>query len=1004
MFAQPPGSRVGRWTEVKPVDVAPDRVRRGIGFVIKTTTRLPGKGGNPHILNGPEDELTKTEAKALASAAEAPAAAADATSAAAASLPPDFKAQDPHPSTKGNFGEAAGKPSSSAARSRSSSSNSSSVHETIASNRRVELQHLLAGAPDGGGRQDTSSTGRIESPQTVPPTKLATPSGEASEDGGNIRRSSGTEEVRTKSFARSTSSIDKDQQSEKPQRQQQQQQQQEQQQQKQPEHGVTRSKPVPKCSRRVRQHSLSRVPWRVSVWKARLRASLADSPARSARTHSTAGEGGLSRPNKERARLLLSDDSQDEQFRAPKQMSRASVKEPKEHSVAQSRSADWRGREAASEKVQPQRENESARDLAWKASRSRSRGTRTAWPPAECDERLQVSSFKDETVKRASQLADNRPKVDSMNASGGSPLKRTQRKATQESSSSSEAQTHAQARRAQMKMAVKAAPHSSGTQDQLPRTDSKSVSGTRLPERERRVAAAERGSSSMEVCMQAAKMQGTSAASNQAAAESTGTRDILVQKEANAWAASGSSSGTHKIGSKTEKPPSEARAAHGTLAEKHGQTETGLESKSCDEACDDQAPWSWQEQLERQLAALGEVDGEPEAKPQIQSAPKPRQDRQRQRRRTRQRESPEDRRAPCSSLAASRDEIAQQEARHKSRRVRGQHSLASAEESLGQQAKTSQESSRTLKQAKQGLGSAGSEPLRTRRRCERQHNCDGSTPGGGCAALHAFLATEPNLGFRDYMEDGSMVVDPFAVEDDAHWGFYAVYDGHGGRQVVDYCEAKLHTILLDELHAARPRGGAPLGDKAVETAFIHTFQRVDDRLRLLRMWLCGCTATVALVRRTPTSLRLYVANVGDTRSVVISERRGESRVSYDHKATDAAEMKRVEADGGFISRERVAGQLCVSRALGDISLKTQGVTCRPYTHSCDVSGDDALIIASDGLWDAVDDREAQKYVLQNIIEKTPEKAAHMLVRKAVDRGSTDNICCLVVYLKKSALE
>ncbi|CAK0905383.1 unnamed protein product, partial [Prorocentrum cordatum] len=120
-------------------------------------------------------------------------------------------------------------------------------------------------------------------------------------------------------------------------------------------------------------------------------------------------------------------------------------------------------------------------------------------------------------------------------------------------------------------------------------------------------------------------------------------------------------------------------------------------------------------------------------------------------------------------------------------------------------------------------------------------------------------------------------------------------------------QAKLHEVVMDELRAARARcANRALSDEAVAEALSRSFQRVDDQLRLVGAWRCGCTATVALVNRTASGPRVHVANVGDSRCVAVGSR-GCERLSRDHRPTDQAEVKRIEADGGFVSRGRVGG-------------------------------------------------------------------------------------------------
>jgi protein phosphatase 1L len=93
----------------------------------------------------------------------------------------------------------------------------------------------------------------------------------------------------------------------------------------------------------------------------------------------------------------------------------------------------------------------------------------------------------------------------------------------------------------------------------------------------------------------------------------------------------------------------------------------------------------------------------------------------------------------------------------------------------------------------------------------------------------------------------------------------------------------------------------------------------------------------------------------------------------------------------------VAGQLGVSRALGDHALKQAGVSWKPYISARDATQDVALVIASDGLWDAVSDSDARQVIENCLADQVPEKAAQLLVEDAQRRGSTDNITCLVAF-------
>lgn len=256
------------------------------------------------------------------------------------------------------------------------------------------------------------------------------------------------------------------------------------------------------------------------------------------------------------------------------------------------------------------------------------------------------------------------------------------------------------------------------------------------------------------------------------------------------------------------------------------------------------------------------------------------------------------------------------------------------------------------------------------------------------------------------MEDGHKILDPMTIgrhSGEDCWGYYAVFDGHGGREETQYCETKMHEVVAAEL-----RGG-----KEPRDALVAAFKKVDGQLAMLGAWNSGCTATVALLHRRPGgSTRLYIANVGDSRAVLVGPGGSASRLSTDHRAGDAAEAQRVAAEGGFVRHARVGGQLSVSRSLGDHHLKSAGVSCVPDVCVRDIApGDQALVIASDGLWDALADNDvgevlqrslscarAQGGGSQGTAEFLRETCAADFVSYAKEHGSRDNILTLVVFL------
>jgi len=260
----------------------------------------------------------------------------------------------------------------------------------------------------------------------------------------------------------------------------------------------------------------------------------------------------------------------------------------------------------------------------------------------------------------------------------------------------------------------------------------------------------------------------------------------------------------------------------------------------------------------------------------------------------------------------------------------------------------------------------------------------------------AVVALESNLHFRAYMEDGHKIKDRLHVSKDQHWSMYAVYDGHGGRLVTDKCLAILHDLVLTELQSL-PEFPKPSSEN-VRRAMEKSFAAMDESLKMKDAWHCGATCTVTLIHSDRNvGKTLYVANVGDSRCVLVSSDKV-TRTTVDHRANDPEEMFRVQSEGGIISRGRVGGQLMLTRALGDFALKNVGVSCMPYTSVHTLKCDDVVIIASDGLWDVLSDAEAARLCTATRHKHGNERiVARTLVEQSVNLGSTDNVTCVVVF-------
>ncbi|DBB11741.1 TPA: hypothetical protein ACH3X3_005906 [Trebouxia sp. C0006] len=192
----------------------------------------------------------------------------------------------------------------------------------------------------------------------------------------------------------------------------------------------------------------------------------------------------------------------------------------------------------------------------------------------------------------------------------------------------------------------------------------------------------------------------------------------------------------------------------------------------------------------------------------------------------------------------------------------------------------------------------------------------------------------------------------------------------------------------------------------------------------------GTTALVAVLHHN----HLYLANVGDCRAILGRRMPGGEMeavaVTQDHKpnleqqrgaARLAQEQLYWEEGVAYLSTHPHDGpevqRLALSRSLGDFDLtglkSTREVSTgqyisggplisAPQLHQYPLqSGDELLILASDGLWDKVDSKAAVREARRHLALEgtTAASCAQVLVQLVVAASSTDNITVIVAQLR-----
>lgn len=246
------------------------------------------------------------------------------------------------------------------------------------------------------------------------------------------------------------------------------------------------------------------------------------------------------------------------------------------------------------------------------------------------------------------------------------------------------------------------------------------------------------------------------------------------------------------------------------------------------------------------------------------------------------------------------------------------------------------------------------------------------------------IAHDRNARFRRSMEDEHVIIDNFGGN--PNHGYFAIYDGHGGRGAVDFTAKTLHKNLAEEFE--KNPSISPLD--ALRASYLST----DKQMAETQIQFSGTTCISVLLLNKDGEKYLYAANAGDARAVL--NRNGQAlRLSYDHKGSDESETKRIVDAGGFVVLNRVNGILAVTRSLGDHAMKDYVIGDPHLTEIKLEPTDTHVIIACDGLWDVASDQEAVDLVIQ---ETDAQKMSEKLLVHALKNGSTDNISVMVVIL------
>jgi protein phosphatase 1L len=244
--------------------------------------------------------------------------------------------------------------------------------------------------------------------------------------------------------------------------------------------------------------------------------------------------------------------------------------------------------------------------------------------------------------------------------------------------------------------------------------------------------------------------------------------------------------------------------------------------------------------------------------------------------------------------------------------------------------------------------------------------------------------SDSNIYSISYIQGNIQFEDAFDLDIDQEnkFAFFGIFDGHGGNEVSQYLENNLLNNCIKE--------------KSIPKGFAQTDSEI---LKINDMTKQGSTAITAFI----AGKILYVANVGDSRGIISINGQAKS-MSKDHTENNASEKIRIENAGGrfydgrvAILKNRTFMGVTPTRSFGDYFLK-QYIISTPEIEQIELSNEhEYLILASDGLWDVVGNKEAINLVTSC---KAIQAVSEELIKLATLRKSDDDITVIVVDLKK----
>ena len=308
--------------------------------------------------------------------------------------------------------------------------------------------------------------------------------------------------------------------------------------------------------------------------------------------------------------------------------------------------------------------------------------------------------------------------------------------------------------------------------------------------------------------------------------------------------------------------------------------------------------------------------------------------------------------------------------------------------------------------------------------------------------------------YRNYNEDriiAKVNIEKPSENKSKNWpkiSYFAVYDGHGGNECVNFLHKHLlHYILINKNFPLCPKEALLEAFANAEKDYMAEVVEITDSQTTIKddSGSCACVALIV-------DSQCYIANLGDSRAIMSYDGgKKVKQISVNHKPEDPQEKKRIKDKGGDVYFETLdnyeedfytenecqkndeiketeepsnhdkeegvyrvlPGKLAVSRSIGDFSCKmkeTGGIpgvisSIPDIFHFTLTSNSDFLLIGSDGIFDVLSAEEAIEaawyadHYCNSFRGNLNQQCCYYVdnvLKTAMKLKSMDNLSCIIV--------